>query len=62
MGQSMAMVNASINDVLEAGLSGRLRLFWLGGGTSDGGALGCPGFGKMNDSSISCPSFNEVTI
>lgn len=62
MGQSMAMVNASINDVLEAGFSGRLRLFWLGGGTSDDSAFERLGFGEMNNSSISCPSFNEVTI
>ena len=61
-GQSMAMVNASINDVLEAGPRGRFRLFWSGDGTSDGGAFGRRGFEKMNDISISCPNNNEVTI
>jgi len=48
-GQSMAMVNTSINDVLEADPRGRLRLFWLDGGLSDNGALGRQGFRKMNN-------------
>ncbi len=61
-GQSLVMVNASINDVLEAGLGGPLRLFWLGGGMSDEGAFERLDFRDMNNSSISCPSFNEVTI
>ncbi len=61
-GQSLVMVNASINDVLEAGLGGQLRLFWLGGGISDEGAFERLDFRDMNNSSISCPSFNEVTI
>jgi hypothetical protein len=56
------MVNASINVVKEAGLGGQLQLFWLGGGISDDSAFGRIGFWKMNNSSISCPSFNEVTI
>jgi len=62
IGQSLAMVNTSINDVLEADPRGQLRLFWLDGGTSDGGAFRRLGFREMNNSSISCPSFNEVTI
>ena len=61
-GQLMAMVNTSINDVFEAGLGGRLRRFESGGGISDGGAFGRLGFEEMSDISISCPSFNEVTI
>ena len=61
-GQSMAMVNTSINDVLGADLCGQLRLFWLDGGISNNDALGRQGFRKMNNISISCPSFNEVTI
>lgn len=61
-GRSAALVNASINDVLEADSGSRFRLYWLGGATLDGGVCGHPGYREMNNSSISCPSFNEVTI
>lgn len=54
-GQSMAMVNASINDVAEAGLPSRLRLSWLDGATSKANTFGCSGLMEMiNDSS--CPN------
>lgn len=57
-----AEVSASINDVLEAADFGGLWLDKLGGRISYDGACGYRGYSAMKSSSISYPSFNEVTI
>jgi hypothetical protein len=54
-GQSMAMVNASINGVAEAGLSGQLQLSLPDDVTFSNGTSGCPGLTKMNYEN-SCPN------
>lgn len=61
-GHSLAMVNTSINDVPVTADTGSYALCRVGNKTFCDGAMGCPGLWEMNNSSISCPSFNEVTI
>lgn len=62
IGHPMAVVSASVSDVLEAAESGGLSLDELGGWESEDGTCGYPGYSVLKSSSISYPSFNEVTI
>lgn len=57
----LAVVNASINWVLESVINNTSRLDNHIGGSSDINTCGCPGPSDWNDSRFSCPSFNEVT-
>jgi len=56
IGYLYAKVNASVNNVLEAAVTGSLWLYRSGDGTSNGGAYRCPGSSEVNSSSISCPN------
>ncbi len=62
IGRFAAKVNASINDVAATAFGGGWQLRYFGDGALSDSTCGCLGFHEVNDSSISCPNNNEVTI